>query len=53
MFMATPSANDLTRRIFKQPKSGLPWDMAKGFDNSAVIGTVHPWQRSDIQPQVR
>jgi fumarylpyruvate hydrolase len=36
--------NDLTRRDIqtgaKHKKS--PWDMAKGFDNSAVIGTVHP-----------
>ena len=36
--------NDLTRRdIQAAAKSkGSPWDMAKGFDNSAVIGTVHP-----------
>lgn len=36
--------NDLTRRdIQAAAKSkGSPWDMAKGFDNSAVVGTVHP-----------
>ena len=36
--------NDLTRRDLQAnlKAKGLPWDMAKGFDNSAVIGTVHP-----------
>ena len=36
--------NDLTRRDIQTAvkSKGLPWDMAKGFDNSAVIGTVHP-----------
>lgn len=36
--------NDLTRRdIQAAAKSkGSPWDMAKGFDNSAVVGIVHP-----------
>ena len=36
--------NDLTRRDLqaKLKAKGSPWDMAKGFDNSAVIGTVHP-----------
>jgi fumarylpyruvate hydrolase len=36
--------NDLTRRdIQSAAKSkGAPWDMAKGFDNSAIVGTVHP-----------
>ncbi|MCW1952458.1 MAG: fumarylacetoacetate hydrolase family protein [Octadecabacter sp.] len=36
--------NDLTRRdIQAAAKSkGAPWDMAKGFDNSAIVGTVHP-----------
>ncbi len=34
--------NDLTRRDLQAAakKRGAPWDMAKGFDNSAVIGTV-------------
>lgn len=36
--------NDLTRRDIQAAAKakGNPWDMAKGFDNSAVIGTVHP-----------
>ena len=36
--------NDLTRRDLQAAakSKGAPWDMAKGFDNSAVIGTVHP-----------
>lgn len=35
--------NDLTRRDIQTvaKSTGSPWDMAKGFDNSAVIGTVH------------
>ena len=38
------SGNDLTRRDIQaaMKAKGAPWDMAKGFDNSAVIGTVHP-----------
>lgn len=38
------AGNDLTRRdIQAAAKSkGAPWDMAKGFDNSAIVGTVHP-----------
>lgn len=36
--------NDLTRRDIQATAKakGSPWDMAKGFDNSAIIGTVHP-----------
>jgi fumarylpyruvate hydrolase len=36
--------NDLTRRDLQaQAKSkGLPWDVAKGFDDSAVIGPIQP-----------
>ena len=36
--------NDLTRRDIQAAMKarGAPWDMAKGFDKSAVIGTVHP-----------
>jgi fumarylpyruvate hydrolase len=36
--------NDLTRRDMQAAlkSKSAPWDMAKGFDNSAVIGTVHP-----------
>lgn len=38
------TGNDLTRRDIQAAAkaNGKPWDMAKGFDNSAVIGTVHP-----------
>ncbi len=36
--------NDLTRRDVQAiaKANGAPWDMAKGFDNSAIIGVVHP-----------
>lgn len=35
--------NDLTRRDLqaKAKKAGRPWDMAKGFDQSAVVGMIH------------
>lgn len=35
--------NDLTRRDIQAAakKAGRPWDMAKGFDRSAVIGPIH------------
>ena len=35
--------NDLTRRDLQlqAKKAGRPWDMAKGFDRSAVIGPIH------------
>jgi len=38
------SGNDLTRRDLQNlaKENRWPWDMSKGFDNSAVIGTVHP-----------
>lgn len=38
------AGNDLTRRDLQgaAKKRGKPWDMGKGFDNSAIIGTVHP-----------
>ncbi len=37
------AGNDLTRRDLQAEakKMGRPWDMAKGFDQSAVIGPVH------------
>lgn len=37
-------ANDLTRRDIQAAAKakGGPWDMGKGFDNSAVFGLVHP-----------
>ena len=36
--------NDLTRRDVQAAAKakGNPWDMAKGFDDSAIIGIVHP-----------
>lgn len=38
------SGNDLTRRDLQAEAKAArrPWDMSKGFDNSAVIGLVHP-----------
>ncbi len=38
------AGNDLTRRdLQSQAKAARrPWDMAKGFDHSAVIGPLHP-----------
>lgn len=37
------SGNDLTRRDLQAvaKKTGRPWDMSKGFDNSALVGTIH------------
>ena len=36
--------NDLTRRDIQaaMKAKGAPWDMAKGFDKSAIVGLVHP-----------
>ena len=36
--------NDLTRRDVQgvAKKMGRPWDWGKGFDKSAVIGSIHP-----------
>lgn len=36
--------NDLTRRDLQlaAKAKGAPWDLAKGFDNSAVCGAIHP-----------
>ena len=38
------AGNDLTRRDLQAEAKAArrPWDMAKGFDNSAVIGTIRP-----------
>lgn len=38
------SGNDLTRRDLQAAAKAArrPWDMAKGFDNSAVIGALRP-----------
>jgi fumarylpyruvate hydrolase len=37
------AGNDLTRRDLQAAAKSArrPWDMAKGFDNSAVIGAIH------------
>ncbi len=41
--------NDLTRRDLQAEAkaSRRPWDMAKGFDKSAVVGTIRPGPISD------
>lgn len=38
------AGNDLTRRDLQQTAKdmGRPWDWGKAFDNSAVIGPIHP-----------
>ena len=38
------TGNDLTRRDLQAQAKALrrPWDMAKGFDHSAVVGPLHP-----------
>lgn len=38
------TGNDLTRRDLQAEAKALkrPWDMAKGFDLSAVVGLIHP-----------
>jgi len=38
------TGNDLTRRDLQgvAKAAGRPWDMAKGFDNSAVLGPIQP-----------
>lgn len=38
------AGNDLTRRDLQAAAkaAGRPWDMAKGFDRSGVIGRIHP-----------
>ncbi|MFC0200095.1 fumarylacetoacetate hydrolase family protein [Paracoccus rhizosphaerae] len=38
------AGNDLTRRDLQAEakRLGRPWDMAKGFDGSAVCGAIHP-----------
>jgi fumarylpyruvate hydrolase len=39
--------NDLTRRDLqaRAKAAGEPWDIAKGFDQSAPLGAIHPAQR--------
>lgn len=43
------SGNDLTRRDLQAEAKAArrPWDMAKGFDNSAVIGALHAGPLAD------
>ena len=38
------TGNDLTRRDLQADAKATrrPWDMAKGFDRSAVVGPIHP-----------
>ena len=38
------AGNDLTRRDLQAEAKAArrPWDMAKGFDGSAVVGALHP-----------
>lgn len=45
------AGNDLTRRdVQAEAKAARrPWDMAKGFDNSAVIGALHPGPLPDAE----
>ncbi|WP_151717343.1 fumarylacetoacetate hydrolase family protein [Gemmobacter serpentinus] len=40
------AGNDLTRRDLQAAAKAArrPWDMAKGFDRSAVVGAIHPGQ---------
>ncbi len=44
MIWGHAAGNDLTRRDLQaEAKAGRrPWDMAKGFDKSAVVGTIRP-----------
>lgn len=44
------AANDLTRRDLQNDakEQGRPWDMAKGFDRSCVVGAVTPAARVDV-----
>jgi len=48
------TGNDLTRRDLQATAKAMrrPWDMAKGFDNSAVVGLLHP-ATGDGAPQGR
>ncbi|EIE49562.1 fumarylacetoacetate hydrolase [Salipiger aestuarii] len=45
--------NDLTRRDMQNDAKAMrrPWDLSKGFDDSAVIGALHP--RSETGPMDR
>lgn len=43
------TGNDLTRRDVQAAAKAArrPWDMAKGFDHSAVVGLIHPGPLGD------
>lgn len=43
------TARDLQRRLREQ---GLPWEISKAFDNSAVIGTFIPLEEAGIVNQL-
>jgi fumarylpyruvate hydrolase len=45
------AGNDLTRRDLQADAKSLrrPWDMAKGFDNSAVVGALRPVTQGHVQ----
>lgn len=44
--------NDLTRRDLQHEckAKGLPWDIAKGFDQSAPISAIRPWPAGTAHP---
>ncbi len=49
------TGNDLTRRDVQAAAKAArrPWDMAKGFDCSAVIGLIHPARDLQGDPAIR
>lgn len=49
------SGNDLTRRDlqFALRDSGRPWDWSKGFDASAVVGTITPMPGKEFPGEAR
>lgn len=44
--------NDLTRRDLQHEckSKGLPWDIAKGFDQSAPLSAIRPWAAGQPHP---
>jgi fumarylpyruvate hydrolase len=49
MIWGHAAGNDLTRRDLQAEakERRRPWDMAKGFDKSAVVGAIKPGQLPD------
>ena len=49
------AGNDLTRRDLQAEAKAArrPWDMAKGFDNSAVVGALRPARQGVPQGRIR